>query len=521
MPRTCCATAPPAQRRHRARAVARAARARRCCCCPRGGAGSSTRRTTRHASRSAARSAGCLGRADAVIVHSDAARRRVEEQGAAPPQRVHLIPHGHSTTCWTPRRATAAAELAAVKTRRAALRPAAPVQGDRRCCSMPGGGSRAPSCGSSALRAWTSRRCAPPRHPGCGSWRASCPTRSCRRTSAGRRSSCFRTPAPTSPAPPSRRWPSASRSCSPTLAVSGSGRYGAARHAPLGDPLRCARAWRPAGRPGGAGDDGPGGGGSRRPVLLGRDRAADAAGLRGAASCSRARGTCPSLATSASGACAAVAGSSSGVHPLGGARGPSACPPAERRGSPWPGCRTRTRPRGALRRRGGGAPPRTPGGLACRHPDPAHGHDHRVEGVAQAQRVELAALHRRVPVDSRPIAQPRRAAVAATAKRRGTGRSRRVPAVRRHQIADSVLVAEPRAASQRSRVSPCTPARTARSAPPRPRPAGARACGTRARRRRESPSARTRPRGRGCRPGQGRRLARAARSSSRRNNDWS
>ena len=34
------------------------------------------------------------GRADAVVVHSEAARARVEEQRAAPAERVHLIPHG-------------------------------------------------------------------------------------------------------------------------------------------------------------------------------------------------------------------------------------------------------------------------------------------------------------------------------------------------------------------------------------------------------------------------------------------
>ena len=82
-------------------------------------------------------------------------------------------------------------------------------------------GDRAtPSCGSSARRAWTSRRCAPPPRRACASWSASSPTARPRRSSAAPTSPSCPTARSSSPACSSPRWASGCRSCSPTSAAS-------------------------------------------------------------------------------------------------------------------------------------------------------------------------------------------------------------------------------------------------------------------------------------------------------------
>ena len=106
---------------------------------------------------------------------STAARGCVEELGVAPGQgardparRLH-----HSAR----RRAAAARARRRRGARRPVLRPAAPVQGHRRAARGLARRSRARSCGSSACRGWTPRRCGPRRRPACASSRASSPTR--------------------------------------------------------------------------------------------------------------------------------------------------------------------------------------------------------------------------------------------------------------------------------------------------------------------------------------------------------
>ena len=185
----------------------RCSRSTSTCCAPTAARGSSPPTTSSRASRGRASSTRQRAALRAHGRHRRPHRARARAAGRRarrrPAPRVHVIPHG----ILRPARVDAPAAARAAPPYDgpvvALLRPAAPVQGHRRARRGVAGDRATPSCGSSARRAWTPRRCTPPRRRACASSSASSARARPRRSSA----------APTSPCCPTAR--SSSRACSP------------------------------------------------------------------------------------------------------------------------------------------------------------------------------------------------------------------------------------------------------------------------------------------------------------------